>query len=105
MRHAYLYECTDTNYRSFCSQSLYGLLCSSMIVGYETYNDDYDEARPSDLLNWLRSHPESCNNVDIVCPQRTLSKIYRAPYTEATSTPWEIKVTRGPDGVCYLSEG
>ena len=77
----------------------------SSFTGYETYNDDYDEPRPSDLMTWLRSHPDSCGDIDIVCSQQTLSKIYRAPYTEATSTPWEIMVTRGPDGVCYLSEG
>jgi len=79
-------------------------LVTLVCVGFESYNDKSDEPRQKELLRWLKKNPQECLDVDVVCSQKTLSKIFQAPYTEATATPWEVKVTRGPDGICYVEE-
>lgn len=78
------------------------LVC--IVSGFEKYSDKYDQADPDHLIGWLREHPEACQDIDVICSHQVAGKVFKAPYTEPSALPWEIKVVRGPDGICYLSE-
>lgn len=72
--------------------------------GCLTYNDQHDLPKQSHLIKWLENHKEACADVDVVCSQQVAVNVLKAPYTEQSALPWEIKLTRGPDGICYLEE-
>lgn len=73
-------------------------------LGYELYSDVYDNPEQDHLIQWLQDNKDKCEDVDVVCTHQIIAKVYKAPYVEPSSLPWEIRVRRGPDGVCYLRE-